>query len=79
MDQKPMRWHHCDVLRKHNILSFESFIDFNYLKLVFKCLNNHVIPVFKKKNVHMDFPFVCQKDEQGAQLCKVMEEETGLV
>ena len=48
MDKKPMRWHHCDVLRKHKLLGFESFIDFNYITLVYKCLNNHVSPSFSK-------------------------------
>lgn len=48
MDRKPMKWHHCDVLTKHQLMGFDSFIDFNYIKLVYKCLNNHVSPMFSE-------------------------------
>ena len=41
MDQKPMKWHHCRILRKHNLLTFENVINLSILKLFFKCLNNH--------------------------------------
>lgn len=40
MDQKPVRWHHCLILRKHNVLSFDSFVNYSFLKLLFKCVNN---------------------------------------
>ena len=40
MDKKPIRWHHCHILKKYNLLSFESFMQFSFLKLVFKCINN---------------------------------------
>jgi hypothetical protein len=40
MDQKPTRWHHCQILKKHNLLGFDSFVIFSFLKLIFKCLNN---------------------------------------
>jgi len=40
MDQKSVRWHHCIILRKHNILSFDSFVSFSFLKIIFKCVNN---------------------------------------
>lgn len=45
-DRKPMRWHHCNVIQKHGLFTFENFINFSILKLVFKCLNSHVSPPF---------------------------------
>ncbi len=33
MDQKPIRWHHCRIIQKFNLLSFDSFADFCFLKL----------------------------------------------
>ena len=46
MDQKPMRYHHCGIIRKHNLFTFENFVSFCTTKLVFKCLHNHVSPLF---------------------------------
>ena len=46
MDQKPMGWHHCGIIRKHNLFTFENFVDYCNIKLVFKCLHNHVSPLF---------------------------------
>ena len=46
MDQKPMRWHHCSVLIKHNLFSFENFISYCNINLVFKCLNKLTAPLF---------------------------------
>ena len=40
MDQKQMKWHHCIILRKYKLLSYDSFIKFSFIKLIFKCLNN---------------------------------------
>ena len=40
MDKKPIRYHHCNILQKYKLLSFESFSDLCFLKLTFKCLNN---------------------------------------
>ena len=40
MDKKQMRWHHCIILRKYNMLSFDSFIKFSSIKLIFKCVND---------------------------------------
>lgn len=41
MDQKPARWHHCQILKKHNLLGFvNSFVNFSFLKLIFTCVNN---------------------------------------
>ena len=45
MDQKPMRWHHCGIIRKHNLFTFENFVAFCNIKLVFKCLHNLVSPL----------------------------------
>lgn len=45
-DKKPMRWHHCDIIQKHKLFTFENFVNFSILKLTFKCLNNCVSPLF---------------------------------
>lgn len=45
-DRKPMRWHHCDIIERHHLFTFENFVNFTTLKLVFKCLNSHVSPLF---------------------------------
>lgn len=37
MDQKPARWHHCQILKKHSLLGFvNSFVNFSFLKIFFK-------------------------------------------
>jgi hypothetical protein len=38
MDQKPMKWHHCQIVQKYDLLSFDNFLKFSFLKTVFKCL-----------------------------------------
>ena len=48
MDRKPMRWHHCRTVKKHNLFTFENFMDFSVLKLFFKCLNNQVSTLFSE-------------------------------
>uniref|UniRef100_A0A8C1L0A4 Reverse transcriptase domain-containing protein n=1 Tax=Cyprinus carpio TaxID=7962 RepID=A0A8C1L0A4_CYPCA len=40
MDQKQMKWHHCIILKKYNLLSYDSFIKLSFIKLIFKCVNN---------------------------------------
>ena len=40
MDQKPTRWHHGQIGKKHNLLGFDSFVNFSFLKFIFKCVNN---------------------------------------
>jgi len=45
-DKKPMISHHCDIIQKHKIFTFENFVNFSILKLTFKCLNNCVSPLF---------------------------------
>ena len=48
MDQKPMRWHHCGIIRKHNLFTFDNFVTYSNINLVFKCLHNHVSPLFSR-------------------------------
>ena len=48
MDRKPMRWHHCGILKKHNLFTFDNFINFSNLQLFFKCVNNHVSPLLSE-------------------------------
>lgn len=38
MDQKPIHCHHCNILKKNNLLSFENFGTLCFLKLIFKCI-----------------------------------------
>ncbi len=40
MDKKPMRWHHCHILKQYNMLSFDDCLKFSTVKMVFKCLQN---------------------------------------
>ncbi len=40
LDMKPIRWHHCNILQKYSLLSFENFVNVSLIKMVFKCLNN---------------------------------------
>ena len=40
LDRKPIRSHHCHVLQKLNMLSFDNFINLANLKLIHKCLHN---------------------------------------
>lgn len=37
-DKKPLRYHHCDILHKHNLLTFENFRIFSNLCTVYKIL-----------------------------------------
>uniref|UniRef100_A0A8C6PUA8 Reverse transcriptase domain-containing protein n=1 Tax=Nothobranchius furzeri TaxID=105023 RepID=A0A8C6PUA8_NOTFU len=46
MDQKPLKWHHCRILRKHNLLTFENFINFSTLRFFFNCLNDKLSKLF---------------------------------
>ncbi len=39
MDQKPMKWHHCQILQKYNLLSFDNLLKFSFIKTVFKCIH----------------------------------------
>lgn len=35
-----MKWHHCKILKKYKLLSFDSFIKFSFITLNFKRVNN---------------------------------------
>ena len=39
LDKKPIRYHHCRILEKHELLSFENFRLFANLCMVYKILN----------------------------------------
>ena len=43
MDKKPIRYHHCTIIKKYNLMNFESFSNFCFLKLIHKCIN-HLAP-----------------------------------
>ncbi len=40
LDKKPNRWHHCNIVQKHSLLSFKNCIIFALIKMFFKCVNN---------------------------------------
>lgn len=40
MDKKQIRYHHCHILEKHKWLSFKSFTDVCFHKLVYKFISN---------------------------------------
>ena len=44
LDQKPNRSHHCTILNKHNILSWEDLIKYRNIVLVYKILHNTAPP-----------------------------------
>ncbi len=48
MDQKPIRWHYHNILQKKTKSYLDNFVNFSKLKLIFKCLNNHVSPLFSE-------------------------------
>lgn len=54
MDQKPMRLHHCDILRTHNLYGFNDFMDFSNLKL--KCLCQHWLEQSHEPSSKVLFP-----------------------
>ena len=39
LDKKPLHYHHCNILEKHHLLSFENFREFSSLCLVYKILH----------------------------------------
>jgi len=47
LDRKAQGYHHCNILRKYKVLSFDSLILFTNLRTVFKIVNN-LAPSMKK-------------------------------
>ncbi len=47
LDKIPNSFHHCSILTKFSILSWEHLIQFSDLVLIFKILNGFAPPVFK--------------------------------
>ena len=43
-DKKPNTYHHCNILEKYHLLSFENFKNFKNACLVFKCLHGLAPP-----------------------------------
>lgn len=56
MDKKPRHYHHCMILKKHNILNWDSFQRFADLCLFYKVLNNLAPPPLME--------FICQKNSR---------------
>ena len=53
LDQKPNRYHHCHIVKKYNLFSFDSFRVFMDVCLIFKILNGFAPPPlnrFVKRN-----------------------------
>jgi len=38
-DRKPLSYHHCLILQKYNLLSFETFLKFKYACAIYKFLH----------------------------------------
>ena len=47
LDQKPNRYHHCHIVKKYNLFSFDSFKCFMDVCLIFKVLNGLAPPPLK--------------------------------
>ena len=43
-DKKPNSYHHCSILEKYHLLSFENFRNFKNSCLIYKCLNDLAPP-----------------------------------
>lgn len=48
LDRKAPRYHHCNILSKHKILSFDSLIQYTNSITIFKIVNNIAPPSMKK-------------------------------
>ncbi len=48
LDRKAPHYHHCNILSKYKILSFDSLIRYTNLRTVFKIINNIAPPSMKK-------------------------------
>lgn len=44
LDKKPMRYHHCNILQKHKLLSWENLIKYSNLCLIHKIIHNQSSP-----------------------------------
>ncbi len=47
LDKKPQGHHHCKILNRHSLLSWENMIKYNRLYLVFKILHNMAPPTLQ--------------------------------
>lgn len=47
LDRKPLRQHHCNIISKYKILSFDNLILYSNLRIVFKIVNNIAPPSLK--------------------------------
>lgn len=47
-DKKPRQYHHCKVLSKYNILSFENLIKYNQISVLYKIIHNIAAPPLRK-------------------------------
>ena len=48
LDKKPRRYHHCIIISKYNLLSFDSFICFADMCLMYKIINDLAPPPLKQ-------------------------------
>ncbi len=44
LDKKPLSYHHCNILEKYDLLSFDNFCKFSYICLVYKVLHGLAPP-----------------------------------
>ena len=61
-DKKPKQYHHCPILSAHNMLNFENFILYSYVRLVFKINQNAAPPPLKR--------FVQLRSEQTSKVTR---------
>lgn len=47
-DKKPRLYHHCEILSKYKLLSFENLLKFNQISTVFKVIHNMTAPPLRK-------------------------------
>lgn len=47
LDKKTLSYHHCNILRKYKLLSFDNIILYNNLRTIFKIINNIAPPPLK--------------------------------
>lgn len=48
LDKKPFSYHYCNIVKKYNLLTFENFIFFSNVSLMYKVFNNLAPPPLKK-------------------------------
>lgn len=48
LDKKPSGYHYCNIIQKHKLLTFDNFMCFNNVCLVYRVINNLAAPPLKE-------------------------------